>query len=153
MTNNKKSLVDVLTSLKRAEGAAREDFERAAKWDTKYINSLPDAAFAVIEKGYSIGKAKGARHLPHHDKSVKSPTENKSVDLPHYRNALARAGQIKSVLGKESDSSLRKRAAAHLAKHRAVLQKAKSNFNAVEKKIWVECERLFELNIVPFLKK
>ena len=32
--------------------------EYSKKWDTKYINSLPNAAFVVVEKGYSEGKDK-----------------------------------------------------------------------------------------------
>jgi len=125
--------------------------EYSAKWDTRYINNLPDAAFAVIEKGYSDGKDGGARHLPHHSKGVKSATENSSVDLSHYRNALARVNQIKSVLGNEGDSALRKRAASHLEKHRAVLKTAKSSFNQIELSIWSDCEKLFVKNVEPLL--
>ena len=125
--------------------------EYSEKWDRKYINDLPNAAFAVVEKGYTEGGNKNARHLPHHNKNVKSATENSTVDLPHYRNALARVNQVKSVLGKESDSSLRKKAASHLEKHRAVLNSEKSNFNPVELLIWEECEKLFKENIEPLL--
>ncbi len=127
--------------------------EYSKKWDTKYKNALPNAAFAVVEKGYSKGKDKGGRHLPHHKKSVKSSTENSTVDLPHYKNALARVNQIKSVYGKESDSSLRKRAASHLEKHRAVLQTSKSNFNEIELLIWEECETLFNDRVRSLLKE
>lgn len=125
--------------------------EFAEKWDRKYINSLPNAAFAVVEKGYSEGKDKRGRHLPHHGKGVKSATENSSVDLSHYRNALARVNQIKSVLGKESDSALRKRAASHLEKHRALLNTSKSCFNPVEIALWEECEKLFKEKVEPLL--
>ena len=59
--------------------------ESAAKWDTRFINSLPDMAFAVVESGYKEGGNKNARHEPHHNASVKSATENSSVDLPHYQ--------------------------------------------------------------------
>jgi hypothetical protein len=58
--------------------------EVAKDWDTRYVNDLPNAAFAVVEKGYKEGMNKGSKHLPHHNKSVKSATENSSVDLPHY---------------------------------------------------------------------
>jgi len=139
-----------LASLKEAvENASKvlEKIELAEVWNSKYVSALPNMAFAVVEKGYKEGGNKASRHLPHHNKSVKSATENSSVDLPHYRNALARAGQIKSVLGKESDSSLRKKAATHLEKHRAVLKKSSASFSAEEKKIWVECEELFISNI------
>ena len=81
------------------------------------------------------------------------PSENYTVDLTHYRNALARVDQIKSVYGKESDTSLRKRAASHLEKHRAVLQTSKSNFNVVELHLWEESEILFEEKVKPLLKE
>lgn len=67
------------------------------------------------------------------------------------RNALARVNQIKSVLGKESDATLRKKAATHLEKHRAVLKKSSALFSDEEKKIWLECEELFINNIKPLL--
>ena len=60
-----------------------------AKWDSGYISSLPDSAFAYVENCY--GKTtndKRARHLPYKDKNGK-------IDLPHLRNALARVNQIK----------------------------------------------------------
>lgn len=125
--------------------------EYAEKWDRKFINALPNAAFAVVEKGYSGGKDKRARHEPHHNKNVKSATENSSVDLTHYRAALARVNQIKSVLGTESDSVLRKKAASHLKKHRAVLKSEKAFFSTVELSLWEECEELYNTNIRPIL--
>jgi len=125
--------------------------EYSAKWSRKYINGLPNAAFAVVEKGYSDGKDKGARHLPHHTKGVKSATENSSVDLSHYRNALARVNEIKSVLGTEDTSTLRKRAASHLEKHRAVIKTSKSSFNQIELSIWEKCEELFAKTVEPLL--
>jgi hypothetical protein len=127
--------------------------EYSAVWDSKYVNDLPNAAFAVVEKGYKEGKGKSSRHLPHHSKNVKSAADNTSVDLPHYRNALARANQIKSVLGTESDEVLRKRAASHLEKHRKVLQKEKASFNSIELLIWEECEDMFEKNVWPLLSE
>jgi hypothetical protein len=70
-----------------------------AVWSTAFINDLPDAAFAWIEPGGkkdSSGKTtpRSLRHLPHHNASVKSPTENGSVDKPHLRAALSRVNQI-----------------------------------------------------------
>lgn len=87
-----------------------------AKWTRAFINNLPDAAFAVIEPGGkkdADGKTvpRRLRHLPHHNGSVKSPTENTSVDPAHLRNALARAPQMKIA------ENLRRRAIAHLEAH------------------------------------
>jgi hypothetical protein len=148
-----KELKAFVAKLDEASAKALEIVERevAEKWTRKYINDLPNAAFAVVEKGYSEGKSKGARHLPHHSKGVKSATENSSVDLSHYRNALARANQIKSVLKTESDGALRKKAANHLKVHRAVLKKSKSSFSPTELLIWEDCEKLYKENILPLL--
>lgn len=86
--------------------------------------TFPDAAFVIEngaekdEKGKTLQKY---RHLPHHNKGVKSATENGSVDLPHLRNALARVNQVKPV--KESVSSFRSRASSHLRRHAKTLLK------------------------------
>jgi hypothetical protein len=117
-TNFKKVVEDLFIAMSNAEKA----LERAEKWTRKYINDLPNSAFAVVEKGYKEGMNKGARHLPHHSSSVKSATEDSTVDKPHFRNALARASQIKSVLKKESDAELRRKAVSHLNGHRSVLK-------------------------------
>lgn len=144
-----KKIVDVISSIEKAESLL---FEVAKVWSRQYINSLPNAAFAVVESGYGEGKNKNARHLPHHNESVKSSTENSSVDLPHYRNALVRVNQIRSVLKTESDGALRKKAAAHLEKHRAVLKASLSSFTKAQLIVWEECELLFEKNVKPLLK-
>jgi len=60
---------------------------RAEKWTRKYINSLPNSAFASVEYR-SDGKE--VRHLPHHDHTGK-------IDLPHLWSALARINQVKWV--------------------------------------------------------
>lgn len=101
-----------------------EKVERAmekAKWTRAYINSLPDAAFALILPGGhkdEEGKTtpRYLRLLPHHDHTVKNPNENKSVDIPHLRNALARCPQVKGIT-----EAQRKRAYNHLARHAKAL--------------------------------
>lgn len=99
--------------------------EEAAKWDRKYINSLPNAAFAVVEPAYASGKTdnKNARHLPHHTGT--GGTGNKNLDLSHLRNAMARANQVKPVTGSISQAALRKKAVSHLEKHRGSLKTSK----------------------------
>jgi len=108
-----KSLIDGFSFFLESKALNRElkKKEEAAVWTTKYINDLPNSSFAVVEKGYKAGESpKTARHLPFKDAQGK-------VDLPHLRNALARANQIKSVLGTESDEALRSRAKAKLARY------------------------------------
>lgn len=60
---------------------------RAERWSRRYINSLPDSAFASIEY---TSDGKKVRHLPHHDHTGK-------LDLPHLWSALARINQVKWI--------------------------------------------------------
>ncbi len=87
--------------------------------------SWPDASFIVEEGAPREGERTEHRfrHLPHHRKTVKSPTENGTVDLPHLRNALARLGQVKPH--KEGVEAFRKRARKHLDAHARVLLKSR----------------------------
>jgi HK97 family phage prohead protease len=98
-------------------GLVVEDAEKA-EWTTEYINTLPNSSFAVIEPAYLEGKTedKNCRHLPFKN-------ENGEVDLPHYRNALARCNQIKPVTDSISEADLRSQAAAELEKYRDLLGK------------------------------
>lgn len=116
-----------------SEDAPEEEGDlKELAWTTKFINALPNAAFAVVEPCYR--EKKTARHLPHHGTSVKSPSENSSVDKPHLRNALARMNQISSVCG-NSDSAIRSGAKRHLTRHaKAVLPSSKYNQVAQERK-------------------
>ena len=102
--------------------------EEKAEWTTEYINTLPNSSFAVIEPAYLEGKTedKNCRHLPFKD-------ENGEVDLPHYRNALARVNQIKPVTDSISEADLRSQAAAELEKYRDMLQENKDEKSTDEK--------------------
>lgn len=86
--------------------------------------SFPDAAF-IVEKGADKKAGKSVqkfRHLPHHRKSATDPADNKSVDIPHLRNALARVAQVKPV--SEAKEEFVRRARAHLMKHARALLKS-----------------------------
>lgn len=82
--------------------------DEKAVWTAAFINDLPDSSFAYIEPG---GKKdpqgrtvpRSLRHFPFKDASGK-------VDLPHLRNALARAPQ--SPFGTQAMPKLRAAAAA-----------------------------------------
>ena len=87
-----------------------------AVWTTKYVNSLPDSSFAYIDSN--------GRHLPYKD-------ANGKIDLPHLRNALARASQVKGLSGDKLQSVL--------DKLRAALKKSNSN---IPKGFVVECSEL-----------
>ena len=57
----------------------------ADKWSQRYIDSLPDSAFAAIE----IAKdGKKIRHLPHHNHLGE-------IDVSHLKSALGRIHQVK----------------------------------------------------------
>ena len=73
-----------------------------ATWTTAYVNALPDSAFALV---YTDDAGNQQRKLPHHN-------ADGAVDLPHLRNALARAPQMTGV----SDAQ-RSKAEAHLEAH------------------------------------
>jgi HK97 family phage major capsid protein/HK97 family phage prohead protease len=84
------------------------DFEGKAAWTAAYINDLPDSSFAYIEPGGTKddeGKTtpRSLRHFPYKDASG-------TVDLPHLRNALARAPQ--SPFGDKAMPKLRAAASA-----------------------------------------
>jgi hypothetical protein len=100
------------------------EMTEAEKWDKKYVNNLPNAAFAIIlpggkndDTGRTVPRSR--RKLPHHNKLCKSATENNSVDLPHLRNALARVSQS----GTSLTSQQRAKARVHLEQHASVLLK------------------------------
>jgi hypothetical protein len=82
-------------------------------WTRRYINDLPDAAFAIILPGGEKdeeGKTKprSLRKFPHHDATGE-------IDLPHLRNANARVPQ--------SDLTPEQKAEAyrHLDRHKKAL--------------------------------
>ena len=92
-----------------------------AEWTRQYIDSLPDAAFAVVlpggrkdEEGKTVPRS--LRKLPHHDHTVSDGREHDTVDLPHLRNALARLARTE--LG---DEAHRRRAREHLERHARAL--------------------------------
>lgn len=98
----------------------------AERWTRKYINSLPNSSFAVIEPDYLNGKTddKNSRHLPFKDKDG-------NIDLPHYRNALARMNQIKPITDSISTEELRNKAKKELEKHKKVLETAEQGGNKI----------------------
>jgi len=83
-------------------------------WTRAYINDLPDTAFALIQKGGEKDESgrttpRSLRRLPHHDAQGR-------IDIPHLRNANARAPQMKDVSEEE-----RRQAIEHLERHKRAL--------------------------------
>lgn len=116
----------------KAEEFVEEDkeIEEGAKWTRKFINSLPDSSFAVIEPAYKEGKTdnKNCRHLPFKD-------ANGKVDLPHLRNALARVNQIQPVTDSISTEELRTKAINVLEKYRKLLETASDKLETEQAEI------------------
>jgi phage I-like protein len=80
-----------LSSTKIDEAMKLIEELKGKEWSTSYINDLPDSSFAFIESGGekdAEGKTtpRSLRHFPYKDADGK-------IDLPHLRNALARAPQ------------------------------------------------------------
>lgn len=94
-----------------------------AVWTTRYINDLPDEAFAIILSGGEkdeTGKTvpRSLRKLPHHVASVRDADDDASVDWPHLLNALARVEQIEGATREEIDSA-KKHLRAHFDRIKA----------------------------------
>jgi len=120
----------------------KKDMENKAVWSTATINKLPDSAFLYVEKGKKDSEGKttprSLRHLPYKD-------ANGKVDLPHLRNAIARAPQTKDKSGKALSATLvsriqaraRKLLAAHggkkeLEDHVITVEKATADHLVIE---------------------
>ncbi len=77
---------------RNVSGGRRKNYRRNARWTAAYKNRLPDSAFLLVEPGghkerrggktYTVPKS--LRKFPY--KNVRG-----KVDLPHLRNAIARA--------------------------------------------------------------
>lgn len=90
---------------------------RKAVWTSRYVNDLPDVAFALILAGGELDETdktvpRSLRKLPHHIGSVVDPDDDETVDWPHLLNALARVSQVEGASAEELDS-----AEAHLRGH------------------------------------
>jgi hypothetical protein len=113
--------------LKESEIKTLQNFVDAQPTPVRITNQLPDAAFAVVERGGKKdegGKTtpRNFRHLPHHNGNVSDPNEHSSIDRARLRNALARMNQIIASSPSDSTERIRRIARAHLIRHaRSVL--------------------------------
>lgn len=74
----------------------------AEKWSQRYIDSLPDSAFAAVEMRED---GKKVRHLPHHNHLGE-------IDISHLKSALGRIHQVKWI-----DPANFEKAKNHLDEH------------------------------------
>ena len=106
-----------------------------AEWSAAAQNDLPDSSFAYVEPGGEKddeGKTvpRGLRHYPYKDASGK-------VDLPHLRNALARAAQQIKKGGEGADAA--RKAMSKLqaaAKSAGVGERGKEEKEAYVAEVW-----------------
>jgi len=112
--------VQVLEKLQQSSKADEKQVEDKPRkfvaervWTRKYINDLPDSAFAIILPGGhkdSEGKTvpRSLRKFPHHNAEGR-------IDLPHLRNANARLPQS-DLTAEQKEQAMR-----HLAAHKKKL--------------------------------
>jgi hypothetical protein len=106
--------------------------------------ALSDAAYAIIYevKGKS-GQMLKVRKLPHHNKSVTSPTDNGSLDIPRLQNALARLNQT------DAPASKIKTAGSHLNDHADATYRKKKNSTTDEETCRMDEARKPGTEVVP----
>jgi len=117
-------------------------FAEDGRWTRKYINDLPDSAFAIILPGGKKDKEdktvpRSLRMLPYKDIKGK-------VDLPHLRNALARVNQPKTGLSSaqraKAKAMLEKLAKTHLKTHKEKMKASKLSEETLEEFDFIEFE-------------
>jgi len=108
----------------------------AEKWSHRYIESLPDSAFAAIE----ITKdGKKIRHLPHHDHLGE-------IDINHLKSALGRIHQVKWM-----DPANFAKAKDHLDQHYQVYKQERAKARGLENPININNASINELMQLPHI--
>jgi competence ComEA-like helix-hairpin-helix protein len=108
----------------------------AEKWSHRYIESLPDSAFAAIE----ITKdGKKIRHLPHHDHLGE-------IDINHLKSALGRIHQVKWM-----DPANFAKAKDHLDQHYQVYKQERAKARGLENPININNASINELKQLPHI--
>ena len=110
----------------------------AEKWSQRYIESLPDSAFAAIE----ITKdGKKIRHLPHH-------SHIGEIDIYHLKSALGRIYQVKWV-----DPADFAKAKDHLDQHYLAYKQERAKARGLKSPININKASLDELMQLPPIGK
>jgi competence ComEA-like helix-hairpin-helix protein len=108
----------------------------AENWSRRYIESLPDSAFAAVE----ITKdGKKIRHLPHHDHSGE-------IDINHLRSALGRIHQVKWT-----DPANSTKAKDHLDQHYQVYKQERAKAHGLKSPIDINNASIDELMQLPHI--
>jgi competence ComEA-like helix-hairpin-helix protein len=110
----------------------------AEKWSQRYIESLPDSAFAAIE----IAKdGKKFRHLPHHNHIGE-------IDIYHLKSALGRIHQVKWI-----DPANFAKAKDHLDQHYQVYKQERAKARGLQGVININKASIKELMQLPHIGK
>ena len=110
----------------------------AEMWSQRYIESLPDAAFAAIE----ITKdGKKIRHLPHHNLVGE-------IDIYHLKSALGRIHQLKWI-----DPANFTKAKDHLDQHYKVYKQERAKARGLKNPININKASINELMQLPHIGK
>jgi competence ComEA-like helix-hairpin-helix protein len=108
----------------------------ADKWSQRYIESLPDSAFAAIE----ITKdGKKIRHLPHHNHVGE-------IDIYHLKSSLGRIRQVKWV-----DPANFAKAKDHLDQHYQVYKRERAKARGLTGPININKASINELMQLPHI--
>ncbi len=108
----------------------------AEKWSQRYIESLPDSAFASIE----ITKdGKKIRHLPHHNYVGE-------IDIYHLKSALGRIHQVKWI-----DPANFAKAKDHLEQHYQVYKQERAKARGLKGLININKASIKELMQLPHI--
>ncbi len=106
----------------------------AEKWSQRYIESLPDSAFAAIE----IAKdGKKVRHLPHHNYIGE-------IDIGHLKSGLGRIHQVKWI-----DPANFAKAKDHLDQHYQVYKEERAKARGLKGPVNINKASINELMQLP----
>ena len=108
----------------------------ADKWSQRYIESLPDSAFAAIE---ITKEGKKIRHLPHHDHVGE-------IDIYHLKSALGRIHQVKWI-----DPANFAKAKDHLDQHYQVYKQEQAKARGLKGPININRASINELVQLPHI--
>ncbi len=108
----------------------------AEKWSQRYIEGLPDSAFAAIE---TTKDGKKVRHLPHHNHSGE-------IDIDHLRSALGRIHQVKWI-----DPANFAKAKDHLDQHYQVYKQDRAKARGLEHPVNINAASINELMQLPHI--
>ena len=108
----------------------------AEKWSQRYIDDLPDSAFAVVEMRED---GKKVRHLPHHQPSGE-------VDVPHLKSALGRIHQVKWI-----DPANFEKAKNHLDEHYQAYKQERAKAQGLKSLININEASINELMQLPHI--